>query len=160
MSILPKATPAPKPKTKATFQISVLFAVLLVIMAVAQLFTFEDFVPLTLTYNLPWLSPYLVAPLIVTAEVFAIPFLLRMSLSPAFRILSMFLGWLTAGLWFYISFWVVSTAQAVDTIGFLGTVGTFTPGWWAVCFSFALGILAAWASWGMWPSFKFPKTKK
>lgn len=163
MSIFPKPVAALKPKTEATKQIATLYAVLLVIISVAQLFTFEAFLDLVPTFNLPLggALPYLIAPLIVAAEVFAIPFLLRMYVSPAFRWFSMFLGWLVAALWLFISVWVVGTAQPVETVGFLGTVGNLTPGWWAVCISIAFGILAAWSSWGMWPpALNSAKTKK
>lgn len=158
MSFFVKPTPAPTPKSSQVKQISILFAVLLVIMAVAQLFTYEEFIPLVATFNLPvgeTLS-YLVVPLLIVCEVFALPFLLRMSLSPAFRFVSMVSGWFVAIIWFLMTLWIVSTSQAVETIGFVGTVATLIPGWWAVLFSVALGILAAWASWGMWPI----KTKK
>ena len=153
MSIFVKAIPAPTAKTKRVIQISLLFAVLLVIMAVAQLFTYEEFIPLIASYNLPLgeTATYLIVPLLIVCEVFALPFLLRMSLSPAFRFVSMLCGWLVAAGWFLITLWVVSTAQPVETIGFIGTVGMLIPGWWAVLFSFSLGILATWASWGMWP---------
>lgn len=159
MSILPKPTPAPTPKTDTAKQIALIYAALLVIMSVTQLFTFEDFLGLIPQYHLPMSTALetALAPVLVAAEVFAIPFLLRMALSPAFRWFSMFLGWLVAALWLFITFWIVSTSQAVETTGFTGTLGTFPPGWWAVCMSIAFAILAAWASWGMWPASKAKK---
>lgn len=159
MSILPTPTPAPKPKTDLSKQIALIYAALLVIMAVTQLFSFEDFLNLVPSFNLPLplALQHAMAPLLVASEVFALPFLLRMYLSPAFRWFSMFLGWLVAALWLFISIWVVSTGQSVETIGFIGTVATLMPGGWAICMSIALGILAAWASWGLWPG---NKTKK
>lgn len=163
MSILPKASLALPAKSKESQQVATFYAAVLVVMAVAQLFSFEDFIKLIPTFDLPLggLWPYAVAPLLVTAEVFAIPFLLRMALSPAFRIVSMVMGWAAAAGWFLVSLWVVSTAQPVDTVGFLGTAITLMPGWWAVYLSVAMGILAAWASWGLWPvGSRGAKTKK
>lgn len=159
MSVFPRATPAKAPKTDAVKQTAVLYAVFLIIMAISQLFTFEAFIKLVPQFNLPLsgAAPYAVAPLLVAAEVFAVPFLLRMQLSPAFRVFSMLLGWCVAAGWFAISAWVVATAQSVETVGFLGTLASLTPGWWAVLLSLAFGVLAAWASWGMWP---LPKAKK
>lgn len=159
MSILPTPTPAPKPKTDLSKQIALIYAALLVIMAVTQLFSFEDFLNLVPSFNLPLplALQHAMAPLLVASEVFALPFLLRMYLSPAFRWFSMFLGWLVAALWLFISIWVVSTGQSVETIGFIGTVAKLMPGGWAICMSIALAILAAWASWGLWPA---SKTKK
>lgn len=154
-----KTTAAPTPKTDRVKQIAILYAVFLVIMAVAQLFTYEEFIELIPTFNLPLNEAftYLVVPILIIFEVFALPFLLRMRLSPAFRFLSMLFGWLVSVKWLFISLWVVMSAQSVENIGFLGTVVTLTPGWWAVLISFSLGILAAWASWGMWP---LKKSKK
>jgi predicted lysophospholipase L1 biosynthesis ABC-type transport system permease subunit len=163
MSILPKASPALPAKSKESQQIALFYAVVLVGMAVAQLFSFEDFIKLVPAFNLPLggLWPYAVAPLLVTAEVFALPFLLRMALSPAFRVVSMGMGWIVAGGWFLVSLWIVSTSQPVDTIGFFGTTVNLMPGWWAVYLSVAMGILAAWASWGLWPiKRRASKTKK
>jgi len=164
MSVFAKPEAAAPPKTEASKQIAILYVILLTIMAVAQLFTFEDFIEIVPTFGLPLGAgalPYLTAPLLVVAEVFAIPFLLRMNVSRAFRWLSMVLGWVAAGAWFVISLWVVLTHQATTTIGFLGSVGSLMSGWWAVCLSLGLVVLAAWASWGLWPKpLSFHSAKK
>jgi hypothetical protein len=153
MSIFVKPTEAPKPRTDASAKISILFAVILIAMAVTQLFTFEDFLVYIKSLNLPLTDTqsYLVAPLIVLFEVFALPFLLRMWLSPAFRSLSMFFGWLAAVIWLCISLWLVSSGVPVTSVGFFGTVVILTPGRWAIFISLALVVLAAWSSWGLWP---------
>ncbi|MDB5162743.1 MAG: rane protein of unknown function [Candidatus Saccharibacteria bacterium] len=153
MSILVKSTPAPKPRSKESSNIAIFFAAVLVLMAVAQLFTFEDFLPFIQSLNLPLSDNgvYSVAPILIFAEIFAVPFLLRMRLSPAFRFVSMLLGWLAVGIWLFISVWILVANVDVETIGFLGTVVDLTPGWWAVFISLALGVLAAWSAWGLWP---------
>lgn len=159
MSILVKAHPAPAARTKETKQMAYLYAALLVVLAVTQLFTFDEFIELVPAFHLPFGAgfTYALAPLIVAAEVFAIPFLLRMQLSVAFRWLSMLCGWFVAAMWTFISFWVVLTYPPVETIGYFGTIVTLVPGWWAVCVGLALCILAVWASWGLWPG---RRTKK
>lgn len=159
MSFFVKTTPAPTPKTDRVKSIALLYAVILTAFALAQLYTFEEFTEFIISLNLPLgdAMVYALVPLLIVSEVFAIPFLLRMALSPAFRFLSLLLGWFAALLWLAISFWIVSTRQPVETVGFLGTVADLTPGWWAVLASLALVILAAWASWGMWP---LKRTKK
>src|SRR5690606_29389792 len=103
-----KAVPAQQPRTKESSQIALLYAVILVIFAVGQLFTFDKFIELVPSFQLPLgeVLQFAVAPLLVMAEVLALPFLLRMTLSPAFRWLSMVCGWLVAGLWTGISTWV------------------------------------------------------
>lgn len=158
--ILPTPQKALPPKTDATKQISLLYAGLLTVMAVAQLFTFETFIELIPSYDLPIGEGFKVAlpALIVAAEVFALPFLLRMALSPAFRWFSMFCGWFVALAWFLISIWIVTMNPGVLTIGFLGTAVDLLPGWWAVLISFSFGILAAWSAWGLWPGYSMKKS--
>jgi hypothetical protein len=153
MSIFVKSIPALKPRTANSATISILYAVLLVIFAVTQLFTFEEFLVYIQSVNLPFSDTinYAFAPLLIVAEVFAIPFLLRMRLSPAFRYLSLGLGFVVAILWVFLSSWVVLSGVSVDSIGFLGTLVTLMPGWWAIFISLSLGILAAWSAWGLWP---------
>lgn len=159
MSILIHATPSRAPRTPMTAQITLLYAGFITLMAVAQLFTYDTFMKLFLDFNLPFSDQlvYALAPTIIALEVFALPFLLRMKLSVGFRWFSMGCGWLVALFWFLISIWTVTTFQDVSTIGFLGTVGDLTPGWWAIFISFAFGILATWSSWGLWP---ITETKK
>lgn len=153
MSFFVKTTIAPTPRTRDSLKVSIFFAALLVVMALTQLFTFEDFLVHIQSLGLPLgeAMTYALGPLIVISEVFAIPFLLRMSLSPAFRYVSMLLGWLVAGIWLFISLWLAVTNSHAETVGFLGTLVNSPPGWWAVFISFALVILAAWSSWGLWP---------
>ncbi len=153
MSVFPRSQPALAPRSKAATQAALLYAVILVVMALGQLFTFEKFLDLMVSFQLPFGtgSAYTVASLLVACEVFAVPFLLRMQLSPAFRVFSMVLGWVAAVLWLGMTFWLVLTSHAATTVGFLGSVGDLTPGWWAVFVSLSYGILAAWASWGLWP---------
>jgi hypothetical protein len=147
-------TPAPTPKTKDVRRIATFYAIILVIMAVTQLFTFDEFLKLVTSFNFPGgvRYAYFITALLVVSEVFALPFLLRMALSPAFRWLSMVLGWLVALIWAKLTIWLVIQDSVVSNVGFLGTVVNLMPGWWAIFMSIALGILAAWASWGMWPS--------
>lgn len=153
MGIFVDAVAAPAARTKNTTIIARFYAVVLVIMAVGQLYGFEKFIPLIEQFGLPGGhgTAVLVAGLLVTAEVFAVPFLLRMRLSPLMRIMSMVLGWLVAILWTKLSLWVVMTGATVDTIGFLGTSIALPIGWWVVCYGAALIVLAAWTSWGLWP---------
>lgn len=155
MSLFVKPTPAPAVKTKNTKTIALFFAVILVVMAVTQLYTFEESLLLFASYNLPLneMMTAAVLPILIVFEVFALPFLLRMSVSPAFRFLSMLFGWFVGLKWLFISSWVVAFAQPVESIGFIGAIDgvSLVPGWWAVLYSIGLCILAAWASWGMWP---------
>ena len=158
MNIFDKATPAKKPKTHDSQKIAYMYATILVVFAVAQLFTFDKFLVLIESFGLPGgvFTTHMLGGLIVTSEVLALPFLLGLKLSPLMRIISMILGWLVSLVWLKLSLWLIFTVNTVTSIGFLGTTINMMPGWWTVLICIALGILAAWASWGMWP---FPKKK-
>lgn len=153
MSIFVKATVAAKPKTKEVSQVAYFYAVILVIMVLCQLFTFDSFLILIESFWLPIGVPmtHLLTGIIVVSEVFAIPFLLGMKLSPLMRLLSMFLGWLVPFIWLILNLWINLSINNITSVGFLGGVVDIMPGWWAVFISISFGILAAWASWGMWP---------
>lgn len=161
MSIFVQATPAPTPKTKDVQRIALFYAIILVVMVVAQLFTFDDFLKLMTSFGFDGgiRLAHFTAAILVTAEVFALPFLLRMSLSPAFRFLSMLCGWLVALIWLKITILLVIQDGISNNVGFLGTAVNTMPGWWAIVMSIIFGILAAWASWGMWPYQQSSKKK-
>ncbi len=154
MSFFVKAQAATKPRADSAQKIALFYAGILVVFAVAQLFTFDTFIELILSFNLPFGETFSAAlvPIVVASEVFALPFLLRMTLSPAFRWVSMMCGWLVALIWLVINGSVVNTYPVVETVGFLGTAINLAPGWWAVFVSLLLGSMAGWASWGMWPA--------
>jgi len=146
------AIEASPPKTKNTRTISLLFAGSLVVLLVSQLFSFEDWPAAILQLGLPGgeTMARTIAALMVTFELLALPFLLAMRLSPAFRIVSMVCGWLVAVKWFSLTLWEVIVAHTNASI-LLGTTVPLPVGWWNVCIALALCVLAAWASWGMWP---------
>lgn len=158
---LPKPTVAPLPRNKDVWRISLFYAVILTVMAVAQLFTFDHVTELFIGFDLPGgeAVAYFLASFIVATEVLALPFLIRMPLSPAFRWVSMVAGWAAAVVWLKVTIWLAVTEPIVDTVGFLGTAVNMMPGWWAVFISLAMVILAAWASWGMWPGKRIASKK-
>lgn len=153
MSVFASVTDSARPKSKNIIPLALLYGGILVVMAVAQLFTFNDFRDLIDSFWLPGGAPtaYFLSGMIVVAEVFALPFLLRMRVSILMRYLSMALGWVVPLFWIAISLWLQVTLNAVSNVGFVGTVARLMPGWWAVLLSVALAILAAWISWGLWP---------
>ncbi len=145
-----------KPKSANVRSVAILYAGILVVFAVAQLFGFDEFQLLVQSFWLPGGAPFahFIAAFIIVCEVFALPFLLNMRVSTAMRVVSMVLGWIVSVLWLAISLWLQLTTNAVSNIGFLGTHVHLMPGWWTVLFSIAIGILAVWSSWGMWPLVK------
>ena len=68
--------------------------------------------------------------------------------------------WLVPAVWLYIGLWLNLTVQAVDNAGILGASVTLVPGWWVVFVSLALGVLAAWSAWGLWPSSVAARVKR
>ncbi|MDN5274792.1 MAG: rane protein of unknown function [Candidatus Saccharibacteria bacterium] len=153
MSFFVKSTPASVPKTKNIRPISLGLAAVLVIMVVAQLFTFETFPKVIADMLLPGGSDVssIRAALIVTLEVAALPFLLSMRLSPAMRVVSMVAGWFAITAWFVASLWVNLSPNMGMNSGLLGDTISVPVGWWSVLFCLSLGVLAAWSAWGMWP---------
>ena len=125
----------------------------LLLMALGQLFAFEKFVPLVESFWLPGGKPaaYLLAGVIVISEVFALPYLLGVRISPAMRWVSLSLAALAPLLWLGASLWLNLTVNAVSNIGILGTKVTLPVGWWAVVFSLILFALALVVGWGRRP---------
>jgi hypothetical protein len=152
MKFFVPSTPAPIAKTKESRKIALFYGVLLVIFALSQLFSFDKFLDLIESFWLPGGRPAsnFVAAFVVVAEIFALPFLFRMKLSPLMRIISMVLSWLVPLIWLKLSLWLLLTTNAVTNTGLLGADIQLMPGWWTVLISLSLGILAAWSSWGLW----------
>ena len=151
MSGFIKAYEATTPRTKESGYVAVLYAGLLTIMAAAQLFTFEDFIVLFKDMFGGQFGMVFAASIVVI-EVFALPFLLRIPLSKAFRFFSLGLTGLVAAVWLFITSWGVATKSAVDSSGLLGTLDPLGPGLWAIAFSVAVVMLAIWSIWGLWPA--------
>lgn len=161
MSFFVQATVPPHPKTKNIITISLLVSAILTVLIIAQLFTFEDFPAVIASLWLPGgeVMARFLAALLVVIEVFSLPFLLSMRLSPLFRVVSMVCGWLVVVIWSAIAIWENLMAGTIANGGLLGATIPLPTGWWNVFFSLALGVLVTWVSWGMWP-FRGGKSEK
>lgn len=161
MSILVQAQPATAPRSRTAVQIAVFYAGFLTVMSVAQLFTFEEFIELFFSFDvaLPQLVEALFIPLLIVFQVIALPFLLRMNISPAFRWLSMGAGWIVPLGWLFIALCTATMYPLLENVGLLGTAVSLAPGLWVVAVSALFGLMSAWASWGLWPS-QPPKISK
>lgn len=153
MNFFVTASPAPAPKTKNVRIISLALAGILVGMVVAQLFTFEKFPDVIKEFWLPGGTDIalLLAASIVVLEVAAIPFLLSLYLSPLLRVVSMIAGWLVIALWVVLLVWQNLQPSSIANNGILGATLPLPVGWWSVMLWLAIGLLAAWSAWGMWP---------
>ncbi|MNL43635.1 hypothetical protein D3C87_1661560 [compost metagenome] len=72
------------------------------------------------------------------------------------RLVSMVSGWLVVLFWMLAQIYLNITQPGLGNNGLIGTALELEVGWWSVFLLAALGILSAWASWGMWP-FAFRK---
>jgi hypothetical protein len=153
MSFFVRSTAAPEPKTKYVGYASLVLAAIFVILAVTQLYSYEDFPDVIASMWLPGgRTPAIIwAAIIVIFEVGALPFLLSFQLSPAMRVISMAAGWLVAAFWLVISVWVNVSVNAITNSGLLGATIPTTPSWWLVGATVFIGVMTAYVSWGLWP---------
>lgn len=122
MSFFAKPTPAPAGPSKQTRAISVAVAALFVAIAVAQLFTYEDF---PAAINGLWrtsslASAHILAASLVACEVFALPFFLSMQVSPLMRAVSQACGWYVAFAWLATALWQLARPGVTANVGMLG----------------------------------------
>lgn len=144
-----KAVVAPEPRNDLVKKVAWAYAALLVVLAIGQLYAFEKFIPLVQAYGLPGGqgSATALAAVIVVAEVFALPFLLRMPLSPLMRLKSAFFGALVPAIWLVLSV-IALISGGIENGGILGakvTVGATTQ----VIIALVLAALAGWSLWGL-----------
>jgi len=156
MTQLAHATKAPAPRSDSAKTVAWVYAGILVVMALLQLFAFEDFLPLMASYDLPggYGTTGLVGCLIVLSEVFAVPFLLRMALSPLMRWVSLACSVLAPLLWAKLAIWGAISGSVLENSGFLGTKVPFHSGGELFLVSSILLALSIWTAWGLWPGKK------
>lgn len=122
-------------------------ALVYVTMVLLQLFTFEDFVEVTLGYGLPGgrVMAVCIAFLIPITEVMALPYLLSMRLPTRAYMISRTNVVIVALLWLFIALWTNISGNNGDNLGIFGAT-LYTPNqWWSVLF---VGLVA-WAAWLM-----------
>lgn len=127
--VLAKAQAAPTPRSKTAVRVAWVYAAILVIMLIGQLFAFEKFIPLIQGYWLPggYGTAVLVACCITIAEVFALPYLLRMPLSPLMRECSRVLSIIVSIAWGTLTVYQFVTGDILENAGILGTKVTVSP---------------------------------
>lgn len=97
-------------------------AALLIVMVVAQLMSLDKFIPIIENYQLPGGVPTakITVYKIEVSALFALPFLLRMSLSPLFRWLSALLLNLHSLVWVVLGIWVAGQNPPLIGTGIFG----------------------------------------
>ncbi|MDB5176977.1 MAG: rane protein of unknown function [Candidatus Saccharibacteria bacterium] len=153
---LANTTDAPAPRTQIAVKVGLVYAVILIFMAVGQLYAFEKFIPLIADYWLPGGhgTATLVAGLIVITEIFALPFLLRMRISPLMRWVGAACSILVAVIWLKLALVGVFETTALTNSGMLGTKVSVHAGAAQLVVSVVLAALAAYSVYGLWPTYK------
>lgn len=145
MSIFVRTVTPVTPVSRTAFYASIFSAAVLVVAATAQLFAFEDFPAVLAGYLLPggYGSALLLAALLVTVEVLAVPYLLMMRLSPLMRGLSLVCGWLSCLIWLVLG-WLGLIQGGVSNSGLLGTTVSVPFGWPTLVFvaGVSIGLIA------------------
>lgn len=147
------ATPAPKLKKPSDVYVGWACAGLLILMLVSQLFTFEKVAPLIENLDMGGGEPAarVIASVIVIVELFALPFLLRMKLSPLMRGVSMAAGWIAVLMWLYMA--IISLAlPGLRTIGLFGSIVPLAGGAMSLLYVILLAGLLLWATAVLWPT--------
>lgn len=135
---LPSAT---KVKRSAHFTIVARsLAAVLLVMALTQLVRFDKFTGVMDGYG--GMGMYIAAALVV-AEVFALPYLLNMALSPLGRVCSLAAGWVTALFWSFLAVFPTTSAST----GHLGSFVALPPGKWQLLFGASLMIAMGIVTW-------------
>lgn len=101
-----------------------LLTAVVIVMATTQLITYEKFVPLIQDYQLLQDPAFgkVFAALIVLSEVMAVPFLLRMSISPLLRVVSAGSLMLMGGAWLVLGVWHMTATSAATSAGIFGSL--------------------------------------
>lgn len=140
--------PKNKIDQKITF-FTLALAVLLIITVVAQLMTLDKFIPIIENYQLPGGSPTakITVYLITVSAIFALPFLLRMSLSPLFGWLSVLLLNIYSLTWVVLGAWIVIQNPPLIGTGILGGLPKSLPGSLVLPFGLFLLVASGLATW-------------
>lgn len=149
---LATAEKATAPQFKMATVVAWVYAAVLVLMVVSQLFAFEDFIPLISGYGEPGGhgTAVLLSSLIVFTEVFALPFLLRMPLSPLMRWVSLACSLLAPAIWVKLAICAMMSGIVANS-GLTGSALSIPTGFPALAVSLVVAILAIVSAWGLWP---------
>lgn len=146
------ATWPSEPKTKDSARAAQVYAGILVIIVTVWLLGFNHFVVALDSYDLPVSNNGLAAAIyFVCLAILALPFLLRMKLSPAMRLVSMSAGLLTSLSWLGLSVWSTIYAHQIHHTALFAPALELPPGWWMITLAASIFVLSAWSSWGLWP---------
>lgn len=127
-----KLATAQSPKNKVGGQVMIFvyaLAAVITLMVVSQLMTIEKLLPIMDNYQLPGGSSTVKVLVFAMAisGVFALPFLLRMRLSPLFRIVSVTLLNVHSLIWLVLGIWVTLNNPPLSGTGIFGSLLSSIP---------------------------------
>lgn len=133
------------PKQLSVKLVSLILAFLIVIAALLQLFSFEDYPAIVESYIEPLFGVaglgLPLAALIVALEILAIPHLLWMKLSPLMYYVSKVSCWTVLVYWFFVGVWQVAGDLVNNSAGLFGPKILVPQGWWLVGYSLILIVM-------------------
>lgn len=112
-------------------------ALVYLVIAVAQLFTYEDFADVVTEYGLVGgqMSVVIIAALLPLLEVSALPFLLSMKMGTPLRTVSRVAVIAAPALWLVVSIATNTTGGYIINSGLFGATLPTINGWWLVVFA-------------------------
>lgn len=145
------AVAAPQPKAKWVIPVSLGYAVVLTGMSLAQLFTLEDLIPIVNDYWLPGGAgaASLFTCVVIVAQIFALPYLLRMTISPLLRIVGAVLSFVAPLMWLGVAIYALATNRVLENGGLLGEKVPIPADGLQVAGAVILIVLAAASAYGL-----------
>lgn len=138
-----KATPPPKVKESYAIRLSWILAIIMIGFAVVHLFRIDKLIP-TLGEILGSTGAMWYAVLVVIVEVFAVPYLLRLRLSPLMRAVSGSCMVLVPLLWTCLAIWSVGSGHSTGQFSsYVSTPGS----WWLIFLNLAWLGVSYWLLW-------------
>jgi len=118
--------------------------------ALGQLFAFETYPEILRSYGISFVSDLAlpISALLVALEVFAIPALLWMTLSPLMRVVSKLSGWTVLVYWLVVGVWQSVADFTISNAGLFGAKVHLPQGWWLVSYALILLILMTYVTFG------------
>lgn len=132
-------------KNNPAFWRAFMLGIVMLVLAVAQLFQFEDFPKVIADMQVPGGAgaAWALAALLPLLEIASLPYLLSMQVSSRMRATAKWAALLTAMLWLALTLWAtINMASSVQS-GLFGATIVTASGWWSVLFA----VLLLWSIW-------------
>lgn len=134
--------------TDSVYWYRLMLAFVYIFLVIMQLFTYEKFATTVMTFGLPGGSTtaLVFATLVPLLEVLSLPFLLSMTLSRRFLLVSRAATIVVALVWFILSIWLATTAPLAES-GIFGATIVLPAGIWMIGYTTVLLTVAGLCVW-------------